>query len=310
MGNTDSLLQAEGLSKDYENHTAVEDYQLTLKKGEILGLLGPNGAGKSTTLRMLSGTLAPSKGSVHIKGIDLLEQPRRAKQELGYLPDQPPLYHDLTVEEYLRYCAELRGLKKAALPQALERVIQTCALEDVQRRLISQLSLGFQQRVGIAQAVIHEPDLVILDEPTKGLDPIQINTIRELIRDLAMQHAVILSTHILSEVEAVCNRVQIINQGRIVHEARLGIQESGKVYYQFQLANPPEVSAISAIPGVESVSVEAQGSYLTCLNDDQGSLQALAKTAVQQEWGLLSLCPQHESLEQIFMQKVFQEDSP
>lgn len=310
MGNNHALLQAEGLSRDYNRQTAVEDYHLTLEKGEILGLLGPNGAGKSTTLRMLSGTLAPSSGSIRIRGIDLLAQPKKAKRELGYLPDQPPLYHDLTVEEYLRYCGGLRGMNKAALPSAIERVTGTCALGDVRRRLIGHLSLGYQQRVGIAQAIIHEPDLVILDEPTTGLDPIQINAIRDLINNLAERHAVILSTHILSEVEVVCNRVQIINEGRIVHEARLGGGEPGQVFYRFQLATPPEISSIRAIRGIESVTEQYRGTYLVRLNDEDQSLQALAKAAVQHGWGLKALCPQQESLEQTFMQKVFQESTP
>jgi ABC-2 type transport system ATP-binding protein len=310
MGNADSLLQAEGLSRDYEHYTAVQDYQLTLKRGEILGLLGPNGAGKSTTLRMLSGTLAPSRGSIRIKGIDLLEQPRRAKQSLGYLPDQPPLYFDLTVEEYLGYCGRLRGIRKAEVAAAIQHVINTCSLEEVKQRLISHLSLGYQQRVGIAQAIIHEPDLVILDEPTKGLDPIQINAIRDLIRNLAEQHAVILSTHILSEVEAVCNRVQIINQGQIVHESQLGTQEPDKLFFQLHLAKPPETVQIEALQGVESVITQDNGRYLISVGDAQASLQAVANAAVQNDWGLLGLCPQHESLEQTFMQKVFQEDRP
>ncbi len=310
MGNADSLLQAEGLSRDYEHYNAVQDYQLTLKRGEILGLLGPNGAGKSTTLRMLSGTLAPSRGAISIKGIDLLQQPRRAKQSLGYLPDQPPLYFDLTVEEYLGYCGRLRGIRKADVEPAIQRVIKTCSLEEVQKRLISHLSLGYQQRVGIAQAIIHEPDLVILDEPTKGLDPIQINAIRDLIRNLAEQHAVILSTHILSEVEAVCNRVQIINQGQIVHESQLGIQEPDKVFFQLHLARPPETAQIEALQGVESVIAQDKGRYLISVENAQAGLQIVTSAIIQNNWGLLGLCPQHESLEQTFMQKVFQEDRP
>jgi ABC-2 type transport system ATP-binding protein len=310
MGNHPSLLQAEGLARNYDRHTAVQDYHLTLEKGEILGLLGPNGAGKSTTLRMLSGTLAPSQGRISIKGIDLLEQPRKAKRELGYLPDQPPLYHDLTVEEYLHYCAGLRGMKKSDLPGAIERVTETCALGDVRRRLIGQLSMGFQQRVGIAQAIIHEPDLVILDEPTTGLDPIQINAIRDLIRKLAEDHAVILSTHILSEVEAVCNRVQIINEGRIVHETRLGDNEPGQVYYRLRLGNPPETSCIRAVRGIQAVTEQYRGNYLLRLDDEEDSLKALTRAAVQHGWGLKALCPEQESLEQTFMLKVFQETSP
>jgi ABC-2 type transport system ATP-binding protein len=310
MGNHPSLLQAEGLVRDYDRHVAVQDYHLTLEKGEILGLLGPNGAGKSTTLRMLSGTLAPSRGRISIKGIDLLDQPRKAKRELGYLPDQPPLYHDLSVEEYLHYCAGLRGMKNPDLPGAIARVTETCALGDVRRRLIGQLSLGYQQRVGIAQAIIHEPDLVILDEPTTGLDPIQINAIRELIRKLAEDHAVILSTHILSEVEAVCNRVQIINRGRIVHETQLGSSEPGKVFYHLQLDDPPETSIIRAVPGILAVTEQYPGSYLVRLDDEKESLKALTRAAVQHEWGLKALCPEQESLEHTFMQKVFQETTP
>jgi ABC-2 type transport system ATP-binding protein len=210
------LIQADHLHRYYGKHHAVNDISITLYKGEVLGLLGQNGAGKSTTMQILTGNLAANEGSVTINSISLQDQPIEAKRQLGYLPETPPLYRDMRVVEYLRYCARLHDIAKADLNNAVNKVLQRCGLEPMQQRLIANLSKGYQQRVGIAQAIIHEPVVVILDEPTVGLDPIQIQEIRRLIKELAQDHSVILSTHILQEVEAVCDRVHIINHGQTV----------------------------------------------------------------------------------------------
>ncbi|OQW38443.1 MAG: multidrug ABC transporter ATP-binding protein [Proteobacteria bacterium SG_bin4] len=209
-------LSARDLCREYGRYVAVDHVNLELHRGEVLGLLGPNGAGKSTTMRMLTGLLAPSSGSIQICGIDLLEQPTAAKAQVGFLPEIPPLYPDLTVDEYLRLAARLHRVPKAEEPAALASAKQRCGLNDCGNRLIGALSKGFQQRVGIAQAIIHKPAVIILDEPSVGLDPNQMREIRQLIRDLGKTSSVILSTHLLSEVVSVCDRVQILHKGQVV----------------------------------------------------------------------------------------------
>ncbi len=209
-------LSAQNLCRKYGHHTAVHNVNIQLRRGEVLGLLGPNGAGKTTTMRMLTGNLAPSVGSVEICGIDLLDKPQEAKLHLGFLPEIPPLYQDMTVDEYLLLVAYLHRISKQRAQAALDNVKQRCGLDAQGRYVIGTLSKGFQQRVGIAQAIIHNPDVIILDEPTVGLDPNQMREIRALIRELGVSSGVILSTHILSEVESVCDRVQIMHKGSVV----------------------------------------------------------------------------------------------
>ncbi|MBX3631179.1 MAG: ATP-binding cassette domain-containing protein [Nitrosomonas sp.] len=220
--NASSLtLSAKHLSRAYNRSFAVHDVTLQLEKGEILGLLGPNGAGKSTTMRMLTGNLAPSSGSIEICGIDLLDNPKSAKAHLGYLPEIPPLYMDMTVDEFLGFVAQLHRIDKKRIVHAIEDSKKQCGLTDRGKQLIGTLSKGLQQRIGIAQAIIHEPDIIILDEPTVGLDPNQIREMRQLIRALGRSSSIILSTHILSEVESSCDRVLIMNEGRIVLDQAL-----------------------------------------------------------------------------------------
>ncbi len=190
---------------------------LELKRGEVLGLLGHNGAGKTTTMQMLTGCLSPHNGSIEIGGIDLLRQPTKAKAHLGYLPEIPPLYRELTVNDYLTFAARLRGIKSTELIAALAQSKQRCGLEVVSKKIIGTLSKGYQQRVGIAQAIIHQPDVIVLDEPTVGLDPAQIREVRTLIRELGDAHSVILSTHLLGEVQSICDRVEILHRGSLVY---------------------------------------------------------------------------------------------
>lgn len=197
----------------------MQDISLSLHRGEVLGLLGHNGAGKSTVLQMLSGVLTPDSGEISIAGIDLLRQPLQAKARLGFLPEHPPLYRELTVDAYLSFAARLRRMTPAQLPAALAEARRRCGLESVGNSIIATLSKGYQQRVGIAQAIIHQPDVIILDEPTVGLDPAQLREIRTLIRELGDHHSVILSTHLLQEVTSVCDRVEIMRQGRLVYSA-------------------------------------------------------------------------------------------
>ena len=209
-------ISARGLCRYFGARAVVHDVNLELKRGEVLGFLGPNGAGKTTIMRMLTGNLAPSAGTIEIFGMDLLDKPREAKACIGYLPEIPPLYRELTVNEYLQFAAKLHRVGDGEIGSALAKVTQRCGLSSMGERLIGSLSKGYQQRVGIAQAIIHDPEVIILDEPTAGLDPNQIREIRTLIRELGAERSVILSTHILSEVGTVCDRVQIMHEGRMV----------------------------------------------------------------------------------------------
>ncbi len=211
-----TLISIKGLTKSYGPKKAIEDVSFDVHNAEILGLLGPNGAGKSTTMQIICGVIAANNGSVNIAGHDIIDAPKQAKQNIGFLPEQLPLYSDLTVDEYLLYSAKLRGIKKQNINDLIISCKKRCGLENTGKRLIQNLSKGYKQRVGIAQAIIHMPSFIILDEPTSGLDPKQILEIRELMRELSKVHSIIISTHILSEVEAICDRVLIINEGNIV----------------------------------------------------------------------------------------------
>ncbi len=299
-----SLITVENLYRYYGGLCAVHDLCFEVKRGEVLGFLGPNGAGKSTTMRIIGGGLAPSAGRVLINGIDILDQPMEAKAELGYLPETPPLYRDLTVDEYLAYCARInrisRGQQRAAIDQAKVR----CGLTEVGRRLIANLSKGYQQRVGIAQAIIHSPSVVLLDEPTVGLDPIQIREIRRLIRDVANEHSVVLSTHILPEVHAVCDRVQIINRGRLVlNESIAQMREKLQATTLLvALRRVPSMAELETVNGVQGAELLADGRVRIHYEADGDPADALVKQAVANGWGLHELTPERMTLEQVFVE--------
>ncbi len=301
---TDTLIDVQHLTRYYSTHRAVHDLSFQVRRGEVLGFLGPNGAGKSTTMQMITGNLAPSEGRVLINGIDLLDEPLRAKAALGYLPEQPPLYRELTVDEYLTYCARLNRIPGARVRAAVETARERCGLSDVGRRLIGNLSKGYQQRVGIAQAIIHAPAVVILDEPTVGLDPIQIREIRSLIRELSAEHSVILSTHILPEVQATCDRVQIINQGELVLTDTIDglTRRMQRSSLHVTLRFPPALARLQAIDGVQEVEPLEEGSYRLHHVPEVNPAEAVAVAAVHHGWGLLALTPEHASLEDIFVQ--------
>lgn len=218
-------VSARGLSRYFGARIAVDQVSLELGQGEVLGLLGPNGAGKTTIMRLLTGNLAPNNGKVEICGMDLQKQTLKAKACIGYLPEIPPLYRELTIDEYLRLAVKLRRLARSKTDDAIRKAVERCGLDNVRRRLIGSLSKGYQQRAGIAQAIIHDPDVIILDEPTSGLDPNQMRDVRSLIRELGAMRSVIFSTHALSEVESVCDRVQIINHGRQVFEGSVDMMK-------------------------------------------------------------------------------------
>ncbi|MCK4704432.1 MAG: ATP-binding cassette domain-containing protein [Gammaproteobacteria bacterium] len=303
------LITVKNLVRYYDNHCAVDDISFTLKTGDILGFLGPNGAGKTTTMQMLSGNLAPNEGEIHINGFDLLDNPKRAKAEIGYLPEQPPLYKEMTVDEYLTYCAKLHRIEKNRISNAMKLAKTRCGLMESGHRLIGNLSKGYQQRVGIAQAIIHSPKIIILDEPTVGLDPNQIREIRDLIIELGKEHGIILCTHILPEVEAVCNRIQIINHGKLVYEADmdvlLGKRLSG--LYELSLLQPPNIDALSEIPEINNVERLNDNTFL--LQTNALSAENIASIVIENNWGLQKIQPHERVLEQIFIDLTHSENN-
>lgn len=305
---SDALVEVQNLSRNYQNHRAVSNLSFSLHAGEVLGFLGPNGAGKSTTMQIISGNLAPTEGAVSIAGFDILESPREAKKQLGYLPEHPPVYRDATVFEYLKYCARLHRVSRPNLTKVIERALQQCGLEAVQSRLIGNLSKGYQQRIGIAQAILHDPPVVILDEPTVGLDPIQMREIRQLIRDLGEQRSVILSTHILSEVQATCDRVQIIRAGELIYNASIeslnhGHDSTALVAFR----KPPDISELESVNGVDHVDPLADSRFRIYFLPDNGP-DALVQLSVEQQWGLFELVPEQQSLEDLFIELTQQEE--
>ncbi|RLA21349.1 MAG: ABC transporter ATP-binding protein [Gammaproteobacteria bacterium] len=299
-----NLIVADRLTRYYGDHCAVDEVSFTLKKGEILGFLGPNGAGKSTTMKMICGNLAPTDGAISINGIDLLERPKQAKAELGYLPETPPVYRELTVNEYLDYCGKLHGLKRAALQKATLFAKERCGLIEVANRLIGNLSKGFQQRTGIAQAILHSPAVIVLDEPTVGLDPIQIREIRSLIRDLGEEHGIILSTHILPEVEESCTHVQIIRQGKLVLNDSIATLKKQLAGSSFILATSKEIEGefLQSIEGVNTVETLKGCRYRIHFDNQQNPAEMVAEKVIQSGYGLRALTPEQRSMEALFLE--------
>ncbi len=308
---TQALVHIEHLTRYYSLTCAVSDVSFDLAKGEVLGFLGPNGAGKTSTMQLITGNLAPNAGQICIAGIDLLDQPRQAKQAIGYLPEQPPVYRELTVDEYLHYCARLNRIPRGNIAVALDTAKDRCGLGDVGRRLIGNLSKGYQQRVGIAQAIIHNPAVVILDEPTVGLDPIQIREIRALICELGRDHGIILSTHILPEVQATCNRVQIIHHGKLVFtDSTAGMEQhlnTNSLLVAFN--NPPDIGSLLQVNGVDNAEQLADGRIRIHYSDTDPA-EALAEQSVTHHWRLHELAPERRTLEQIFIELTCSDTHP
>lgn len=308
---TNLTVEAIELTRIYGGREAVSNVSFNLSQGEVLGFLGPNGAGKSTTMKMLTGNLAPSQGSVKICGIDMIEHPKEAKALIGYLPEMRPLYKELTVDEYLTVAARLHRVSAIHIAKAVEVAKERCGLGHMSKRLIENLSNGYQQRVGIAQAIIHSPMVVILDEPTVGLDPIQIRDIRTLIRELGSDHSVIISTHILPEVEMVCDHVQIIDQGKLVFNGPIEVLKRQRLGNKLLvgLRNMPEASALLKVAGVVDVEMVTSNLVRVRFDDDAAVADALVNTAVEKQWGLFQIAPDQTSLEDVFVQLTYQEQT-
>lgn len=311
------MIEVQHVTKRYGPVAAVNDVSFRVEAGQILGFLGPNGAGKTTTMRVLTGYLPPTEGTATVAGFDVLEEPVEAKRRTGYLPESPPLYPDMTVREYLTFVARINGLAASVRRTRIDQAMERTSVGDVADRHCGKLSKGYRQRVGLAQAILHNPDVLILDEPTAGLDPKQIIETRELIKELAGDHTIILSTHILPEVAQTCERVVIINKGRVVAEDspdNLTGRLHGAVTIQMQVdtAGADPTAALLAIPGVASVSVgEAggDGSTIEVQSEQDGDIRRdLANAVVTNGWGLLELRRARLSLEEIFLQLTTAEE--
>jgi len=310
------MIKVEHLTKQYGSHTAIDDVSFQVQKGEVLGLLGPNGAGKTTTMRILSGFFPATRGTALLAGFDVFDQPLEVKRRVGYLPENPPLYGELTVDTYLRFVATIKGVGRGRLQSCLGKAKERCSLEEEGERLIKHLSKGYRQRVGLAQALIHEPEILILDEPTSGLDPRQIIEVRELIRNLAGDHTVILSTHILPEVSRTCERIVIINNGRIVAvdtPEKLTAQLSGGQWIQLEVQGRAEElpALLEAIPQVKSVSVEqVETNHHSVSVETQGVediRNLIARKVIDAGMDLFQLSAQSMTLEDVFVELTTEE---
>jgi len=308
------MIDVQQITKRYGQHTAIDRVTFSVAKGEVLAFLGPNGAGKTTTMRILTCFMPPTEGRATVAGYDCLEQSMEVKRRIGYLPETPPVYQELTVQEYLRFVGRLRGLAGAVLTTAMSREIERLGLGSVQHRLIGNLSRGYRQRVGLAQALIHDPPVLILDEPTVGLDPKQIIEIRELIKSLAGSHSVILSTHILPEATAVCQRVVIISGGRIVAEDtpdRLSTRLRHSEKIALTLTRPPgDVEArLRQVDGVLDVHGNGPaGHFLLESHLGKDIREDIARLAVTNNWGLIELKLISMTLEDVFLKLTRHEE--
>ena len=310
------MIEVQHLTKRYGRVTAVEDVSFRVERGEIFGFLGPNGAGKTTTMRILTGFIPPTEGKAIVAGFDVFDQPIEAKRRTGYLPETPPLYPDMSVIEYLAFVAKIKGVPTAERRQRIQAVMERTRIDDMADRLCSKLSKGYRQRVGLAQAIVHNPDVLILDEPTAGLDPKQIIETRELIKELAGDHTIILSTHILPEVSQTCQRVVIINKGHVValdtpDNLTARLRGSETIYVQVDTNGLDAAGALERIAGVTRVAESDRRDGLVGyeIESQHGRdvRRDLARAVVSNGWGLLELRPMRMSLEEIFLSLTTEE---
>ena len=298
----ESIVKVEHLSHRYSIQWAIRDINIEITRNGIYGLLGSNGAGKSTTMNIMCGVLKQTEGEVYIKGINLRENPVEAKKHLGFLPQKPPLHMDLTVEEYLVHCANMRLIPPHKVQEAVKDVMGRCGISHFSQRLIRNLSGGYQQRLGIAQAIIHNPDFVVLDEPTNGLDPNQIVEIRELIREIAVDRTVILSTHILSEVQATCDYIRMIEEGQVVFSGTVDEFDNYIVpntLFVSLIAAPP-AEMIGEIPGVVAVEELGGSKFRIQFSDALEATERLVEASVTKGWRLVEIRQEKSSLDEIF----------
>jgi len=311
------LIEAQGLTKYYGDFLAIRDVSFQVRRGEIVGFLGPNGSGKTTTMRILTGYLPPSAGTARIAGYDVVAQSLSARRCLGYMPETVPLYTDMTVEAYLAFMGRLRGVEGERLRRRLDQVVDLCKLGDYRDTHIGKLSKGYRQRVGLAQAILHEPEVLILDEPTIGIDPIQVVETRQLIKDLGREHTILLSTHILAEASMVCGRVLIIHEGALVAEdtpESLARRLQAGERVEVQVKGPPAevLTALRALPGVVEVVREGEGEVCTYRVDARRGAdlrEQIARTVVERGWGLRRLTPVAMSLEEVFLRLTAGEEA-
>ena len=300
----DPIVRIEHLSHKYSSTWAIRDINLEIYQTGIVGLLGSNGAGKSTTMNIMCGVLNQTEGMVYINGIDLRKHPEEAKKQIGFLPQNPPLYMDLTVDEYLTHCAKLRQVPKTERKAAVEMAKERCGITHFSSRLIRNLSGGYRQRVGIAQAIIHRPKLVVLDEPTNGLDPNQIIEVRALIKEIALDRAVIFSTHILPEVQILCKDIKMIEGGRIVFSDTMDAFNNYVEPHSVltTLLNPPPAEEIMKIEGVTKVDFLTERLLRIFFNGDQDIARRIVTTSVQKDWQLTEITLDKSSMDEIFAQ--------
>lgn len=300
------MIEIRDLTKCYGDRKAIDRLNFTIKKGEVVGFLGPNGAGKTTTMKIITGFMAPTSGEVKVAGFDVFENPLEVKKRIGYLPETPPVYGDMAVRDYLEFVARLKGVEKGRLKSLVDRSIEKTHLGDVSHRLIQNLSKGYRQRVGLAQAIVSDPEILILDEPTVGLDPRQVAEIRSLLQELRGSHTIVLSTHILPEVQATCERVIIINNGKIVAQDTLSdlsqkLRVGAGVHLRVRRSASALADSIRNLQGVTKVDVSG-----TTLNihgaGSEDLVEAIAETAVSHKSGLLELSQRESNLEEIFIQ--------
>jgi ABC-2 type transport system ATP-binding protein len=318
---SDAMIEVEGLTKDYGATRAVDQVTFSVRKGEVLGFLGPNGAGKSTTMKMLTCYLAPTAGRARVAGFDVFDESLEVRRRIGYLPEDTPIYRDMTVLEYLQFAADMRQMDPTKVPGRIKEIGGRCGLGDVAGKLVGELSKGFRQRLGLAQAMLHDPDILVLDEPTSGLDPNQIVEIRSLIKEIGREKTVILSTHILPEVQATCSRIVIISGGKLVADGTpqvLRQRERGSRYRVIVEKNGsvPEavrdrLAALAGVARCETIASSEQGSFSFAIDGTASDdlRKTIFRAAVDNHWTLLELARESASLEDVFRHLTTGEES-